>query len=296
MTNLTLAANLYASFVSVNSTKMDFSLHNVLASKLVANFEAGLTASWIPGLTLAGGMRAATALLAGSYAYAGMSPGSQIFGPCVVAGKCPTQVALTYDDGPGDPDTFHLLEVLSKHGVRATFFMIGRFVRQRPEIARAVAAAGHLIGNHTMSHPLLMTRAPRVVRQQLRDCNAALEDVLGMPVRWFRPPHGSRRPDILRSAREMGLTTVMWNAMGFDWKPTTADAVQEHVLRSFRRNQKHGRATNALLHDGGQGDGPQDRSHTVTATDRLIGYWRSYFAERGESCEFVTPEAWPLPA
>ena len=241
---------------------------------------------------IAATVAAAAVLAAGAYAYAGMWPTSQLFGRCVVAAKRPTQIALTYDDGPNDPDTFRLLDVLARHEVRATFFMIGRFVRQRPEIARAVAAAGHLIGNHTMTHPLLLVRTPRIVRQQLRDCNAALEDALGTPVRWFRPPHGGRRPDVLRAARELGLTPVLWNAMGYDWKPTTPEAVERNILRGFRKNLRRGFATNALLHDGGQAGMGQDRRHTIAATDRLITTWKNEFAQRGEVCEFVTPEAW----
>jgi len=263
-----------------------------LRSALMRGITPGWAATWIPDVSLGVGVRTLTMLAAGSYAYAGMWPGSQIFGPCVVASKRPSEIALTYDDGPADPNTFELLEVLARHGVRATFFMIGQFVRQRPEMARAVAAAGHLIGNHTMTHPLLLTRSPKVVRQQLRDCNAALEDALGAAVGWFRPPHGSRRPDILRSAREMGLKTVMWNAMGYDWRQTTPEDVERNVLRGFRKNQRRGYATNALLHDGGQGNGHQDRRHTVLATDRLITLWKKEFAERGEECQFVTPEAW----
>jgi peptidoglycan/xylan/chitin deacetylase (PgdA/CDA1 family) len=130
------------------------------------------------------------------------------------------------------------------------------------------------------------------VRQELRDCNAALEETLGAPVRWFRPPHGGRRPDVLRAARELGLTPVLWNAMGYDWKPTTADAVEQNILRSFRRNVRGGNGTNALLHDGGQAAMGQDRRHTVVATDRLIQRWKDEFALRDEVCEFVTPEAW----
>jgi peptidoglycan/xylan/chitin deacetylase (PgdA/CDA1 family) len=251
------------------------------------NRPAPLSAGAIAATAAAAGI-----LAAGAYAYAGMWPTSQIFGRCVVAAKNLRQIALTFDDGPNDPDTHRLLDVLAKHGVRATFFMIGRFVRERPEIVRAVAAAGHLIGNHTMTHPLLLIRPPKVVRQELSDCNAALEDALGAPVRWFRPPHGGRRPDVLRAARELGLTPVLWNAMGYDWKPTTADAVEQNILRSFRRNVRGGNATNALLHDGGQAAMGQDRRHTVIATDRLIQCWKDEFALRGEVCEFVTPEAW----
>ncbi|MHB8302263.1 MAG: polysaccharide deacetylase family protein [Acidobacteriaceae bacterium] len=237
-------------------------------------------------------MGTTAALVAGGYAYAAMWPTSQIFGSCVVAPKRPGQIALTFDDGPNDPDTLRLLDVLARHRVRATFFMIGRFVRQRPDIARAVATAGHLIGNHTMTHPLLPTVSPSRVRQQLRDCNAALEDALGQPVRWFRPPHGGRRPDVLRTARELGLTPVMWNAMGQDWKPTTPQAVEQNILRGFHGNQRRGYATNALLHDGGQQSIGQNRRHTIAATDSLISHWKDDFAHRGQVCEFVTPETW----
>jgi peptidoglycan-N-acetylglucosamine deacetylase len=257
------------------------------STEKAANWRDLPTAGTIAAATVAAGV-----LAAGAYAYAGMWPTSQLFGRCIVAAKNPGQIALTFDDGPNDPDTYRLLEVLAKHGVRATFFMIGRVGKQRPEIARAVAAAGHLIGNHTMTHPLLLIRPPRVVRQELHDCNAALEDALGALVRWFRPPHGGRRPDVLRAADELGLTPVLWNAMGYDWKPTTADAVERNILRSFRRNVRAGSATNALLHDGGQAAMGQDRRHTVIATDRLIQRWKDEFALRGEVCEFVTPGAW----
>jgi len=251
-----------------------------------------LAANLATPLSIGAAAVTAGVLAAGAYAYAGMWPTSQIFGRCVVAARRPTQIALTYDDGPNDPDTFRLLEVLAKYEVRATFFMIGRFVRRRPEIARAVAAAGHLIGNHTMTHPLLLVRPASVVQRELSDCNAALEDALGAPVRWFRPPHGGRRPDVLRTARELGLTPVMWNAMGYDWNPTTPEAVERNILRGFRSNLRRGYATNALLHDGGQAAMGQDRRHTVIATDRLIQRWKDEFALRGEVCEFVTPEAW----
>ena len=89
--------------------------------------------------------------------YASVWPTSQIFGR--------TLIALTFDDGPNDAATPELLDVLARHGVRATFFAIGNFVRQRPEITRAVAAAGHLLGNHTMSHPKLSMEPAARVRQ-----------------------------------------------------------------------------------------------------------------------------------
>jgi peptidoglycan/xylan/chitin deacetylase (PgdA/CDA1 family) len=231
-------------------------------------------------------------LAAGGCAYAGMAPGSQIFGRCLVAPRSPRQIALTYDDGPNDPYTLRLLDLLAEENIHASFFLIGRFVRQRPDLVRAIAAAGHQIGNHSMTHPVLLLHAPKRVHAELQGCNAALEDALGRPVRWFRPPHGARRPDVLRIAAELGLTPVLWNAMGYDWRRTTAQAVEAHVWRGFARNQRRGRASNILLHDGGQAGIGQDRGHTIAATRSLIARWKRDFAGRGEECSFVTPMAW----
>lgn len=237
---------------------------------------------WTTAVVTAG----AVSLAAGAYAYAALAPGSQIFGRTVVAGNDPGEFALTFDDGPNDPHTERLLEVLARYEVRATFFVIGKYVRQRPDLVRAIRAAGHQIGNHTMSHPWLVAERPRRVREELAGCNAALEDALGEPVRLMRPPHGSRRPDVLRTVRELGLTPVQWNAMGFDWRATTAGRIVAHLERGIARNRRRGRGTNLLLHDGGHIAMGADRSQSVEAT-RLILERYSPGAIR-----YVTADAW----
>ena len=128
-------------------------------------------------------------------------PTSQIFGRTLIAGDDPNQIALTFDDGPNDAATPELLEVLARHAVRATFFAMGNFARQRPELVRQVAAAGHLLGNHTMSHPQPGMQPAARVRQELADCNALLEDIAGAAVRFFRPPFGERRPAVFVSPK-----------------------------------------------------------------------------------------------
>ncbi len=233
---------------------------------------------------IAGAAAAGIIAAAGTCAYAALSAGSQLFGRTVISGRNPNEIALTFDDGPNDPYTFQLLEVLAEHRVRATFFMIGRFVRQRPDIVRAVQAAGHLIGNHTMTHPWLVLEPPARVRGELADCNAALEDVLGERVSYFRPPHGARRPDVLRAARELGLTPVMWNVIGHDWEQgVRAEDVLGRVERGIRRNRRAGWGSNIVLHDGGQAGIGQDRSATVQGTRALIP---KLLAER---FSFITP-------
>jgi len=138
---------------------------------------------------------------AGVISYGAVSPSSQLFGRTfVAAGAASRQLALTFDDGPNDPHTLRLLEVLARHGVKATFFMIGRFVRERPEIARAVAQAGHVVGNHTYTHPNLFFASGSRLARELDDCEKALTEVVGEHSKLFRPPFGLRRPGTLRAA------------------------------------------------------------------------------------------------
>jgi peptidoglycan/xylan/chitin deacetylase (PgdA/CDA1 family) len=214
-----------------------------------------------------------TGLTAGGYAYAAQSPTSQLFGRTLIAGPDIDEIALTFDDGPNDPYTQQLLDLLAQHQVRAIFFLVGNFVRLRPELARAILQAGHLIGNHTMSHPSLMWERPSRVREELAGCSALLEDVTGQAVRYFRPPFGARRPDVLRAAVELGLKPVMWNVTAHDWDATDPVALAARVQRIIRGNQRQGRGSNILLHDGGHRQMGTDRSVTLAATKILLDSW-----------------------
>src|SRR2546430_15737323 len=123
---------------------------------------------------------AATAAALSAAGYQSMAATGQWYGKTFTGiRRGPKQLALTYDDGPNDPHTLRLLEILAKHDVRATFFLIGRYVEQCPEIAREIAKAGHVVGNHTFTHPLLIFKSPAEIRRELSDCRAALQDAVG---------------------------------------------------------------------------------------------------------------------
>jgi peptidoglycan/xylan/chitin deacetylase (PgdA/CDA1 family) len=229
---------------------------------------------------------AALGLLGGGLAYASLWPTSQIFGRTLIAAGDPGEVALTFDDGPNDAATPQLLEVLARHNVRATFFNMGSFARMRPEITREVIAAGHLLGNHTMSHPKLSVTPAARVRQELADCNAVLEDITGAAVRYFRPPFGARRPMVLCAARELGLTPVMWNVTGHDWNSTGPDRILANLEDGIARNRRRGSGSNLLLHDGGHRAMGAPRMDTVRAVDRLLS------SQQGDAIRFVTVDAW----
>lgn len=202
--------------------------------------------------------------------YQSVAPTGQWYGRTFTGLKPGTkQLALTYDDGPNDPHTFRLLEVLSKHNVRATFFLIGRYVRQRPDIAREVFQAGHVIGNHTFTHPVLSLKSNSEIRNELTTCHQALQDAIGPPTNLFRPPFGARRPAVLRIARELGIRPIMWNVTGYDWSAPPAATIEQKCAKQICGGDV------ILLHDGGHKQMGADRSQTVLATDNLIARYES---------------------
>jgi peptidoglycan-N-acetylglucosamine deacetylase len=223
---------------------------------------------------LAGVAVSAAALSAG---YQSMAPTGQWYGRTFTSLPPGTkQLALTYDDGPNDPHTLRLIEVLAEHNVRATFFLIGRYVQQRPEIVREVVKAGHVIGNHTFTHPLLTFKTAAEVRKELSDWRSAIQDAVGEHTNLFRPPFGGRRPAVLHVARDLGLEPIMWNVTGYDWNAPPAAVIEKKVSSQMRGGDV------ILLHDGGHKQMGADRSQTVLATDHLITRYKS------EGYDFLT--------
>jgi peptidoglycan/xylan/chitin deacetylase (PgdA/CDA1 family) len=231
------------------------------------------------------GVAAGLGLAAGGYAYAAMWPGSQFFGPTLIAPKRPGELALTFDDGPNPVWTPRLLETLAKHNVRATFFMVGGYAERQMDLVRQMAAAGHLIGSHSWTHPNLAMTGSAKIREELRRSKETLEQIIGQPVRFFRPPFGGRRPAALRIARQMGMTPVLWNAMTSDWKTPLAETIAAELTTKIDRLERRGWAANIVLHDGNHLDPAADRGPSVKAAgmllERYVGTHR-----------FVTVDAW----
>src|SRR5208282_5085830 len=131
------------------------------------------------GVSIGLGAAAGLSLAAGGCAYAAMWPTSQLFGRTMTAPRMPGELALTFDDGPNPACTPRLLDILAAGGVHANFFLLGTFARQEPELVRRILAAGHLIGNHSWSHPNLARTPARLVDEELTRTRESLQQITG---------------------------------------------------------------------------------------------------------------------
>jgi peptidoglycan/xylan/chitin deacetylase (PgdA/CDA1 family) len=166
----------------------------------------------------------------------------------------PKAIALTIDDGPSPIYTPQVLRLLEKYRVNAMFSMIGEEVDTYPGVAREVAAAGHVIANHTWSHPDLAIMAPIAVADQMNRATAAIHSETGRVPTLFRAPYGAWSPAVLSQCARSGMTPVDWSVDPRDWSlPGTAS-----IVSNIMSNTRTGSII--LEHDGGG-----DRSETVAA-------------------------------
>jgi peptidoglycan/xylan/chitin deacetylase (PgdA/CDA1 family) len=208
---------------------------------------------------------AAPVAAAGLSAWAAVHPRSQLFGPTVRhAGET---CALTFDDGPNPAITPQLLDLLDKHRVRATFFVLGKYVRELPALTADIAARGHVLGNHTDTHPSLVFFSRKHILDELARCEDAVVNATGQRPMVVRPPFGFRGPTFVSTARQAGLSkVVMWSVSGNDWNP-------QPYSRVAHRLRKAGPGDIILLHDGDHRASNADRSHTVKALEFWLPRW-----------------------
>jgi peptidoglycan/xylan/chitin deacetylase (PgdA/CDA1 family) len=145
-------------------------------------------------------------------------------------------IAITFDDGPHPVNTPKLLALLRERNIKATWFVVGEMARAHPELIRQILAEGHEIGNHTMTHPLNITRlSDDRIRQEVGETAAILENAAGYHSRLFRPPGGSTNPHIKQMLHdEFGYTTILWSVDPNDWKRPGVSVVAHRLINGAR--------------------------------------------------------------
>lgn len=182
-------------------------------------------------------------------------------------------VSLTFDDGPG-PITRKVMRVLRAYGAAATFFQVGEMVERDPGVLKRMVRAGHAIGNHSYTHPVLGGDD----RRELTRTNRSIVRAGAPRPCVFRAPYGENPPEVVRMARDLGMVTVNWNTDPGDWRGLTADQIVAATLSQTRPGSI------MVFHDGG------DHQATVQALPRILA------ALQARGYRFLTiPELLRLP-
>jgi probable sporulation protein (polysaccharide deacetylase family) len=124
-----------------------------------------------------------------------------------------------------------MLDVLDKHGVKATFFLEGRWAKENPVLVKTIKEAGHEIGNHSYSHPDMARITTDQIRKQIGSTNDVIKEITGAAPVWFAPPSGSFRQDVITVADEFKMETVLWSVDTIDWQKPEPRVLVERVLK-----------------------------------------------------------------
>ena len=213
------------------------------------------------------------------FAYHGINPRSRFYGKvCSNGDRTRPRIALTFDDGPNEPYTSDVLNILEQYRIKATFFVIGQNARRYPETCRRIVTAGNVIGNHSYHHQKsLCLRRGKTVVHDIKLAHQAIYECTGFEPKLFRPPHGFRTPWLMRTVRHLGYTVVTWDNMTGDWK---AEKSGDEIIRAILQRAKPGGVI--VLHDGRDTRLSYDRSHMLQALPFVI----ETLMERG--FDFVT--------
>ena len=208
-------------------------------------------------------------------AAAGLWPRSRLLGPNwthlpTPVGAVPARIALTLDDGPDPEVTPRVLELLERHGARATFFCIGERVAAHPALARQIAAAGHALENHSQRHLASFSLlGPRRLRAEIERAQDVIAAASGILPRFFRAPAGLRNPFLDPVLQRLGLTLASWTRRGFD----TRERRPQRVLGALTRALSSGDIL--LLHDGHAARSACGEPVVLEVLPRLLGALRA---------------------
>lgn len=184
---------------------------------------------------------------------------------------CGKKIALTFDDGPHPVKTPKILDILEKHGVRATFFIVGSLAEYHPEIVKKEADMGHELANHSYTHPRLSKLTVEGIKAEIAKTDGIIKKAAGVTPRLFRPPEGAYSSDIVKIAAEMGKETVIWTVDTLDWAKTPCEKIVENV----KANVTSGSII--LFHDC-----TRDGTFTAEALEVLLPFLKA------QGYEFVT--------
>ncbi|MFF5425359.1 MULTISPECIES: polysaccharide deacetylase family protein [unclassified Streptomyces] len=168
-------------------------------------------------------------------------------------------MVLTFDDGPDPRHTPAILSTLRRHDCRAMFFVCGEMAAAHPDLLRRIADDGHVVGNHSWSHPLVPKLRPSRIRAELGSTSDLVEQTLGTAPLWYRAPYGAWNRHSFEIGAELGMEPLGWTLDTLDWKEPGSGTIVRRVLAGAAPGVV------VLSHDAGG-----DRSQSVSALRRYL--------------------------
>lgn len=173
------------------------------------------------------------------------------------------RIALTFDDGPNLMNTPALLEILVKHKIPATFFLVGKHILANLDLAKKIVQNGHEIANHTFTHPLMPRLSDEKIHKEIAQTDELLRSLNGVAPKFLRPPMGLFSPRVLDIIEKAGYKTVVGDVYPRDPHLPGKEKILNRVLSRTENGSI------LILHDGGN-SGNVDRSQTLWAVDKFV--------------------------
>lgn len=183
---------------------------------------------------------------------------------CVQTDK--PQIALSFDAAWGNEDTAAILDILKRNQIQATFFMTGGWVNSFPEDVKAIAAAGHDLGNHSQNHKEMSKLSADEIKQELMQVHTAVKELTGQDMVLFRPPYGDYNNLLIKTAAACGYYSIQWNVDSLDWKNYGV----ESIIKTVTTHSNLGNGSIILMHNGAKYT--KDALETVIHTLKEAGY------------------------
>lgn len=212
-----------------------------------------------------------------TFFYVARTPTAGLLGAVIAHGPRGGEkiVALTFDDGPNDPYTGQILDVLKTANVHATFFIVGMNAEREPDTVRRIVAEGNDLGNHSYAHRKRDALLDFGYHDAART-STILRGITSVTPRWYRAPNGFHTPWSLRAARDRGMQAVAWDVESSDWDEPGAEVIARRTV-----GQVHPGSI-ILLHDGDSARLGADRSQQIEAVRQIITQLQ------GQGYRFVT--------
>jgi peptidoglycan/xylan/chitin deacetylase (PgdA/CDA1 family) len=173
------------------------------------------------------------------------------------------EIALTFDDGPYEPYTSQILDILERYKIKATFFLIGRNIEKYPDTVKRLWEEGHAVGNHTYNHRRFFYTLFPAIREDMLRCQELIKKITGINTSLFRQPLGMRNPSIVKIVEDLDMHMIGWTLRTYDGADQNPQRIVKRVLNGITNGAI------LVMHDGCD-KGKCTKSGTVAALPVIL--------------------------